>query len=172
MTGPDATANPPLHASAVALGPHGLLILGPSGSGKTRLALELVALGAELVADDRVLLAADGQGGLVMRPPPGLAGLVELRGAGILHHPYRAEAPLWLAADLAEAPDGRMPEPFRLSLPGGIAIPVLAAAPPLHAAALLAILRTGALPDPAFAPPTAAPALHAGPAAAAERAHG
>ncbi|MEO1532556.1 MAG: serine kinase, partial [Pseudomonadota bacterium] len=48
----------PLHASAVALGERGLLILGPSGAGKTRLALELVALGAELVADDRVIVEA------------------------------------------------------------------------------------------------------------------
>lgn len=57
MTGADRTI---LHASCVALDGRGLLILGPSGSGKSALALELMALGADLVADDRTEI--EGQG--------------------------------------------------------------------------------------------------------------
>ena len=45
-----------IHASAVALGPVGLLIMGASGSGKSSLALELMARGAKLVADDQVVV--------------------------------------------------------------------------------------------------------------------
>ncbi|MEL6765579.1 MAG: HPr kinase/phosphatase C-terminal domain-containing protein [Pseudomonadota bacterium] len=140
-----AAAPVPLHASAVAFGDRGLLILGPSGAGKTRLALELIALGAELVGDDRVILSPCGAG-LSMRPAPALAGLVEIRGAGILRHPHRAEAPLWLALDLGRAPVERMGglAPLRLE---GIEVPCLAGAAPLHAAAVMAMLRTGALPD-------------------------
>ncbi len=43
-----------LHASAVAVDGRGCLITGASASGKSTLALEMIALGAELVADDRV----------------------------------------------------------------------------------------------------------------------
>ena len=134
-----------LHASAVAIGTRGLLILGQSGSGKTRLALELVALGAELVADDRVMIARFGEIA-VMRPPARIAGLVELRGAGVIRHPHRASAPLWLAVDLGRVPDGRMPGHDMRSF-AGIDVPVLAGVG-AYAAGLAAILRTGSLPDP------------------------
>lgn len=61
-----------LHASAVALGPRGLLILGAAGAGKTTLALALVALGAELVADDRVLVSPQpGSTAAAMSAPEG-----------------------------------------------------------------------------------------------------
>ena len=42
-----------LHGSCVAVEGRGVLIVGPSGAGKSSLALALMALGAELVADDR-----------------------------------------------------------------------------------------------------------------------
>ncbi len=55
--GPSAVAAAGIvHASCVAFGGAGVLILGPSGSGKSALALALMGLGAALVADDRVLL--------------------------------------------------------------------------------------------------------------------
>ena len=49
-----------LHATTVALAGQGVLILGPSGSGKSGLALQLMAMGAELVADDRTIVTARG----------------------------------------------------------------------------------------------------------------
>jgi len=45
------------HATTVAVAGRGLMIEGPSGSGKSALALELMAFGAELVADDRTRVA-------------------------------------------------------------------------------------------------------------------
>ncbi|MEM9764397.1 MAG: serine kinase [Pseudomonadota bacterium] len=149
MASAGPTVPDPLHASAVAFGERGLLILGPAGAGKTRLALELVALGAELVADDRVIVEA-GDGHLRMRPAPALAGLVEIRGAGILRHPHRAEAPLWLAVDLGRVPAERMAGATQIGIAGSH-VPCLAGRPPVHAAALLAMLRTGALPEPDLA---------------------
>ena len=77
-----------LHASAVALDPlRGVLIKGGSGAGKSTLALQLMALGAHLVADDRVDLSVE-TGHLVARAPASIAGRIEARGVGLL----RAEA--------------------------------------------------------------------------------
>ena len=45
-----------LHATCVAIGGRGLLLLGPSGSGKSDLALRLIDRGAMLVSDDGVAI--------------------------------------------------------------------------------------------------------------------
>lgn len=75
---------PTLHGACIALDGAGVLIRGPSGSGKSSLALLLAsAADGALVADDRV--AVDVRGGEVIAlPHPSLAGLVEVRGQGIL----------------------------------------------------------------------------------------
>lgn len=86
----------------------GVLILGPSGSGKSALALELMALGASLVSDDRTVLAAR-QGTLYASPPPTIAGLIEARGVGLLRALHTADAPLSLAIDLSQAEVSRLP---------------------------------------------------------------
>jgi HPr kinase/phosphorylase len=104
----DAGAPVLLHAGAVAVAGRGVLILGPAGSGKAALALRMLALGAALVADDRVELRARGPA-LVASAPAALAGLVEARGFGILRVPALAEAPLFCAVDLGEAPAARLP---------------------------------------------------------------
>ncbi len=57
-----------------------------------------------LVADDRVVVEEG-----VARPPPALAGLLEVRGLGILRLPYVQSARLALAVELAEPP--RLPAP-------------------------------------------------------------
>ena len=72
-----------LHATAVAVDDQAVLIEGASGSGKSALALTLMAFGAVLVADDRVLLQIAG-GNLIATPPATIAGRIEARGMGIL----------------------------------------------------------------------------------------
>lgn len=63
------------------------------------------------MADDRVDLAREGDA-LVARCPSALAGLLEVRGVGILRVPAVAEAPVALAIDLAPgAAIERLPEP-------------------------------------------------------------
>jgi serine kinase of HPr protein (carbohydrate metabolism regulator) len=102
-----------LHATGVVLGGRGVLLRGPSGSGKSLLALELIdqwelrGLGAMLVSDDRVDLSAE-RGRLVMRPPATIAGLIELRGRGIVTRPHAARARLDLVVDLVDRLE-RMP---------------------------------------------------------------
>lgn len=89
----------------------GVLILGESGAGKSDLMLRLIAAGAELVADDRTELTA-GHGGLFAAPPPALAGLIEVRGLGIIALPHCVRARVALAVDLAPGNiPSRLPEP-------------------------------------------------------------
>ncbi len=51
-----------IHASCVAIGNKGVLLLGKSGAGKSDLALRLIDGGAKLVADDRTILFAKRRG--------------------------------------------------------------------------------------------------------------
>jgi serine kinase of HPr protein (carbohydrate metabolism regulator) len=94
-----------IHGTALLLGTHGVLLRGPSGAGKSVLALSLLdrwegrGLEAQLVADDRVDLSLEA-GELLMSPPPNLAGLIELRGRGIIKRPYRSAVRLDLVIDL------------------------------------------------------------------------
>lgn len=94
----------------------GVLLRGPSGSGKSDLALRLIDQGAVLVADDQVLLSRE-EDRIMARPPEILAGLLEVRGLGILKFPYRAPVPVGVAIELAEPGElERMPEAETLSL--------------------------------------------------------
>ena len=88
-----------IHATCFAFGDIGVLLRGPSGSGKSDLALRLIEAGATLVADDRVMLSAV-DGNLVARPPPALAGLLEVRGVGLVELPYATNIGIALIADL------------------------------------------------------------------------
>lgn len=99
------------HATAVALGRQGVLLLGESGSGKSDLALRLIDRGGTLVADDQVMLRVL-ENQLVASSPPRIAGLLEARGAGILRVPYRDNVALSLAVELRDRQDiQRLPEP-------------------------------------------------------------
>jgi len=96
----------------------GVLLCGPSGSGKSDLALRLIDQGAVLVADDQVLLREEGRT-LLAEPPEILAGLLEVRGHGILRFPHRAPAPVRVAIELVEPAEiERMPDEQTLNLLG------------------------------------------------------
>ncbi|MDB5507478.1 MAG: hypothetical protein JWR75_2116 [Devosia sp.] len=96
-----------IHGTGLLLGRVGVLLRGPSGAGKSLLALLLLdqcALQGEpawIVADDRIELANE-PGGLVMYAPASIAGLVELRGRGIVRRPFVPKASLHLVVDLVE----------------------------------------------------------------------
>ena len=113
-----AAASTWLHAACVELSGTGVVLLGASGSGKSDLALRLIDLGARLVADDQ--LAVERQGDrLFGRPAPTLAGLLEVRGFGIVKLPWCALSPLGLAVELdSDGPLPRLPEPGSYELLG------------------------------------------------------
>lgn len=106
-----------LHASCVAVQGRGLLILGPSGSGKSALALQLMAFGADLVADDRTQITLVGKTLLASCPAP-ISGLIEARGIGLLRAPTVTLVPLVLAVDLGQSGSERLPPRQKLMVLG------------------------------------------------------
>lgn len=98
-----------IHASAVALDDCGLLILGPAGSGKSSLAIEMIAMGAELIADDMVVLSAK-CGAIFAEAAPGARGQIEARNVGILTCPLReGSVKVDLVVDLGAEEEDRLP---------------------------------------------------------------
>ena len=99
------------------------MILGASGTGKSALALQLMALGARLVADDRTLLVRHGDA-LLAAAPASLLGLIEAWGVGLIRVLPLEQARLVLAIDLDHTTTHRMPPPQSRSWLG-IALPLL-----------------------------------------------
>ena len=126
-----------VHATAIVLGEAGILIRGEPGSGKTALARELIgrqhAAGgfARLVCDDRVLLERAG-GRLVARAVAPIAGLVEIRGVGIVAAPHMEAAVIRLVVDVDPRPV-RLPEGEPSVELCGVELPRIAVNGPLSA---------------------------------------
>jgi HPr kinase/phosphorylase len=98
-----------LHGSAAARGAAGVLLLGAPGAGKSDLLLRLLRHGFCLIADDQVQVV-DG----VASAPASLAGLLEVRGLGLVRLPC-VSARLVLAVELLRpiaATSDRLPEPL------------------------------------------------------------
>ena len=112
-----------VHGVAVALAGRAVLLIGPSGVGKSDLALRLIDRGWQLIADDRVALAVQ-DGAIWASAPPAIAGLIEVRGVGIVAEPAVATAPVALVIDLASVPE-RFPDPLKWHF-GGVLVPMLA----------------------------------------------
>ena len=104
-----------VHGTCVALAEQGVLIMGPSGSGKSGLALQLIALGAVFVSDDRTVLFAR-QGQLIASAPPAIAGMIEARGVGILPVRHHGEATLALCIDMSKLEAERLPQRHSVTL--------------------------------------------------------
>lgn len=107
-----------LHASAVSMEGRGLLVLGKSGAGKSSLALRLMALGARLVSDDRVILEARADGVLTAAAPGQIAGLIEARGVGLVRVDPVSSARIVLAVDLDTRPEARLPQDRFITIMG------------------------------------------------------
>src|SRR3546814_319442 len=112
-----------IHASCVAPGHGGVLILGQSGQGKSDLALRLMDRGARLVADNRCDIWHE-RGRLWCRPPETLAGKIEVRGIGIIERPWTAPIPIALAVRLTER-YARMPAANQVETIAGHPLPAL-----------------------------------------------
>lgn len=141
MTGTAAPALR-LHASCVSVKGRGLLILGPSGSGKSGLALQMMALGADLVADDQTLLAPEA-GRLIARAPQALAGVIEARFLGLLNAPTALQAEVVQVIDLAQIETERLPALRHITLAGITCALAYSSTAPHLPAALMCLLAHG-----------------------------
>lgn len=130
---------PTIHATAIRLAGKGIVIRGPSGSGKSRLALALLtdadcwptrhaeradprAVAGDdataLISDDRLIVKRDNDR-LLAGPPTALAGLIEVRGMGLLSMPWCEGARLDLVIDLKPlAKCDRLPTPQETRIDG------------------------------------------------------
>lgn len=132
-----------MQASAVAIGGRALLIEGDPGSGKSSLALALIDGGAQLIGDDAVTLHAEGDR-LIVCPPPNIAGLLEVRGVGLIRLPLAPPTPVGLILTLGGPLPERLPGPLPSRSIAGVAVPELAfdpgpIAPAARARAALAL---------------------------------
>ena len=96
-----------LHATALAIDDHGILLTGESGIGKSDLALRLIDRGAILISDDVVHLETQ-KDKLVLHTPPAIAGKIEIRSLGIVDIPYTSAIDLVLKIRLID-PTERYP---------------------------------------------------------------
>jgi HPr kinase/phosphorylase len=112
-----------IHAGALIVGAQGVLIRGPSGSGKSSLLLAILSANPRtswLTADDCVLLAAT-HGRLIAAVPDSIAGLLEIRGQGIVRRRHVSPARIHFVVDLTpseQCPRLPLPEAERVSIEG------------------------------------------------------
>ena len=92
-----------IHATCVAIGRAGVLILGKSGAGKSDLALRLIEnKKAVLVSDDRTCLTFL-KDKIIAKAPDILKGLLEVRGIGILKYKYIKNVEVKLVVNLVNS---------------------------------------------------------------------
>ncbi|MFK7753530.1 MAG: HPr kinase/phosphorylase [Sedimentitalea sp.] len=131
-----------MHATCVRAFDQGLLIMGSSGSGKSSLALALMGLGAELVADDRVHLQVSGQK-LIASCPEAISGQIEARGLGVLRANPAKPTALSFVLDLDLIEDDRLPQRRDIRLQG-VVLPLLRRPPGPHLATnIIQLLKSG-----------------------------
>ncbi|POF34105.1 HPr kinase/phosphorylase [Roseibium marinum] len=121
-----------IHANCVIVGTCGVLIRGAAGSGKSSLSEALIETArvrgnfAALVADDRVLLSADGNR-LLARAPDTIRGRIEIRGFALEDTEHAPVARVHLAVDLRPLDTlDRLPETaIARDLLEGVSVPVI-----------------------------------------------
>ena len=101
----------------------GVLIVGSSGSGKSSLAINLLALGSKLVADDQCELVKKNNRFSVSKPAS-LPNSIEIRGVGLVSVPMVVETRLDWVVNMDEAEKERMPD-LRFTEIDGYKIPTV-----------------------------------------------
>jgi HPr kinase/phosphorylase len=106
-----------IHATTVVVNGHAVVIMGRSGSGKSALALQLIAMGAMLVADDQTLIDVQ-DGELWASRPQSLPNKIEARGIGLLTVKMGARSKIALTIDLDTSQTDRLPQPDTITIHG------------------------------------------------------
>ena len=125
MTAPSLSSET-VHASSVAIDGRAVLIGGRSGSGKSDLAMRLIDRGGVLIADDYTFVRRV-SGRALASAPPTIAGMIELRGVGLVELETASDVPIGLFVDLDQSPE-RLPQPGDARMLAGVSVPTLALA--------------------------------------------
>ena len=112
-----------VHASCVDVNGSGVLIVGRSGSGKSSLAINLIALGSKLVADDQCELVRKNNSFRISKPAS-LPKSIEIRGVGLVSVPMVNETSLDWVVNMDEVEKERMPTPQFTEI-GGFRVPTV-----------------------------------------------
>ena len=112
-----------MHATCVDINGSGVLIVGRSGSGKSSLAINLLALGSKLVADDQCELVKKNSIFRISKPAC-LPESIEIRGVGLVSVPIVNETSLDWVVNMDEAEKERMPTP-RFTKIGDFRVPTV-----------------------------------------------
>jgi HPr kinase/phosphorylase len=112
-----------MHATCVDVNGSGVLIVGRSGSGKSSLAINLLALGSTLVADDQCELVRKNNRFRISKPAS-LPKSIEIRGIGLVSVPMVNETSLDWIVNMDEVEKERMPTP-RFTKIGGFRVPTI-----------------------------------------------
>ena len=112
-----------VHASCVDVNGSGVLIVGRSGSGKSSLAINLLALGSKLVADDQCELVRKNNSFRISKPAS-LPKSIEIRGVGLVSVPMVKETSLDWVVNMDEVEKERMPTPQFTEI-GGFRVPTV-----------------------------------------------
>ena len=75
-----------IHGSSIEINGKGVIILGKSGAGKSSLAIKLISLGANFIADDQTLIELKDDK-LIISKPSTTPSLIEARGIGLIQVP-------------------------------------------------------------------------------------
>ncbi|MGH1369622.1 MAG: HPr kinase/phosphorylase [Maritimibacter sp.] len=132
-----------LHATTVAIGAAGVVIIGPSGAGKSALALELINRGAVLVSDDLTRMSKSPETGLVAHAPDQMAGVIEARFVGLIRTPFQAAARVQLVVDLSRDEQDRLPQAHEIVILGEAIPCLLRVDGPHFAASIMALIKGG-----------------------------
>lgn len=130
-----------IHATTVAVDGRAVLIRGASGSGKSGLALQLLAMGAGLVADDRTRVWRDGST-IWTDAPDTIRGQIEARGVGLLRLPATGPSKAVLVVNMDEVETARLPE-RRTARLLGVDLPALNKTESVHFPAAVALYLRG-----------------------------
>lgn len=123
-----------LHGTAIVVNDTGIVFIGASGSGKSSLAFAFMTealytgQSAALIADDQVFVSRQEGGVIMAERPASIAGLLELRGSGIVRVDSVEKAALRYAV-MVMAPNSshdRLPPDNEIyTLPCGGDLPVI-----------------------------------------------
>jgi HPr kinase/phosphorylase len=136
-----------IHASAVAIGGCGILLLGSSGCGKSDLAMRLIDRGAQLIGDDYIQIDTSSSPPII-NCAPNIHGKIEVRQLGIFHLPYTSDIPLRLCVNL-NANSERLPARWPVKSFGGHYVPLIDIDPFTHSAPIKIEWALNSLTDPA-----------------------